>query len=221
MTGDDHVLIWTAAEIDDGKVPDGHAPHVASILGWARDFLVSSHPDLGRSGPVCPYTQPSLRKGLFYLASLTSGSGGHDLPAAVEGLRTWYERLSTTLSTSDQELLTILLVLPQLDFDDSTELDELQRKAKDGFVADGLMIGQFHPVCDEPGLWNHDFKPLRAPIPLLAIRKLVVFDLPFVMDTDVHAESYLERFAPDIPTRIRDQLVKRVASKNNLQTANG
>jgi hypothetical protein len=222
MTGDDQVLIWTAAEVDDGKVPEEYLPPVAEILAWARDFLVSSHPDLGRSGPVCPYTQPSLRKGLFYLASLTDSGSGEDYGAAVEGLRSWYERLSAQLSSSDQELLTILLALPQLDFDDSTELDELQRKAKDGFVADGLMIGQFHPVCDEPGLWNHDFKALRAPVPLLAIRKLVVFDLPFVMDTDVHAESYLERFAPDIPTRIRDQLVKRVASqKNNLQTANG
>jgi hypothetical protein len=222
MTGDDQVRIWTAAEVDDGNVPAEHFPYVREILVWARDFLVSAHPDLGRSGPVCPYTQPSLRKGLFYLASLADTSSGADVGAAVEGLREWYERLSTSLSTSDQELLTILLVLPQLDYDDSTSLDEVQRKAKDSFVADGLMIGQFHPVCDEPGLWNHDFKPLRAPVPLLAIRKLVVFDLPFVMDTDVHAESYLERFAPDIPTRIRDQLVKRVAGqKKNLLTANG
>jgi uncharacterized protein DUF6875 len=222
MTGDDEVRIWTAAEVDDGQVPAGHLPYVREILAWARDFLVSSHPDLGRSGPVCPYTQPSLRKGLFYLASLTDTSSGSDVGGAVEGLRTWYDQLSVSLSAADQELLTILLVLPQLDYRDSTVLDEVQGKAKDGFVADGLMIGQFHPDCDEPGLWNHDFKALRAPVPLLAIRKLVVFDLPFVMDTDVHAESYLERFAPDIPTRIRDQLVKRVASqKNDLQTANG
>ncbi|TCO52842.1 DUF6875 domain-containing protein [Actinocrispum wychmicini] len=223
MTGDDQVRIWTAAEVDDGQVPAEQLPPVREILAWARDFLVSAHPDLGRSGPVCPYTQPSLRKGLFYLASLVDTGTGTDVGEVVEGLRTWYEDLSQPLSTSDQELLTILLVLPQMDHQDSTELDEVQRKAKARFVADGLMIGQFHPVCDEPGLWNHDFKALRAPVPLLAIRKLVVFDLPFVMDTDVHAESYLERFAPDIPTRIRDQLVKRVAknNNNNLQTANG
>lgn len=221
MTGDDQVRIWTAAEVDDGQVPAEYLPPVREILEWARDFLVSAHPDLGRSGPVCPYTQPSLRKGLFYLASLVDTGTGADVGEVVERLRTWYEDLSSPLSTSDQELLTILLVLPQMDYTDSTELDEVQRKAKARFVADGLMIGQFHPVCDEPGLWNHDFKALRAPVPLLAIRKLVVFDLPFVMDTDTHAESYLERFAPDIPTRIRDQLVKRVAKNNNLQTANG
>jgi hypothetical protein len=212
------VLIWTAAEVDDGKVPAEHLPYVREILAWSRDYLVSSHKELGRSGPVCPYTQPSLRKGLYYLAAAETT----DISAAIEGLRAWHAKLSATLSADDQELLTILLALPHLDYTDSTELDDLQRSAKDHFVADGLMIGQFHPVCDEPGLWNAKFKALRAPLPLLAVRKLVVFDLPFVIDTETHAESYLQRFAPDIPTRIRDQLVKRVSTpSDDLAAANG
>ncbi|MET0233769.1 MAG: DUF6875 domain-containing protein [Kibdelosporangium sp.] len=217
MTADDQVLIWTAAEVDDGVVPAEHLPHVREILNWSREYLVTSHKDLGRSGPVCPYTQPSLRKGLFYLAAVRTP----DVSAAIEGLRAWHGRLSASLSEDDQELLTILLALPHLDYTDSTELDDLQREAKDHFVADGLMIGQFHPECDEPGLWNAHFKALRAPLPLLAVRKLVVFDLPFVIDTETHAESYLQRFAPDIPTRIRDQLVKRVSSPSDLAEAKG
>lgn len=210
----DQVRIWTAAQVDDGHVPDQHLPPLREILAWARDYLVSSHPDLGRSGPVCPYTQPSLRKGLFYLAAVdsTGVDAPADMDAAIDGLRSWHERLSENLSETDSELLTILLALPHLDYTDSTELDQLQRKAKDFFVADGLMIGQFHPVCAEPGLWNARFMALQSPVPLLAIRKLVVFDLPFVIDSDSHAESYLQRFAPDIPTRMRDQLVKRVVT---------
>jgi hypothetical protein len=205
----DQVRIWTAAQVDDGHVPDQHLPPLREILAWARDYLVSSHPDLGRSGPVCPYTQPSLRKGLFYLAAVDDAA---DMDAAIDGLRSWHEQLSENLSETDSELLTILLALPHLDYTDSTELDQMQRKAKDFFVADGLMIGQFHPVCAEPGLWNAQFMALQSPVPLLAIRKLVVFDLPFVIDSDSHAESYLQRFAPDIPTRMRDQLVKRVVT---------
>jgi hypothetical protein len=72
------------------------------------------------------------------------------------------------------------------------------------------MIGQFHPVCDAPGLWNPDFKALRAPVPLLAIRKLVVFDLPFLVEHKAHAESYIRRFAPEIPPRVRKQLAQRM-----------
>ena len=201
------VLFWSAAEVDAGDVPAEHQPHVAEILAWARKYLVSPHPELGRNGPVCPYTQPSLHKGLFHLAAL---DGEGDVNQAVEGLRGWYERIGAALSAADRELLTVLLVLPHLDFDDASELDELQRVAKDKFVEDGLMIGQFHPVCDAPGLWNPDFKALRAPVPLLAIRKLVVFDLPFLVEHKEHAESYIRRFAPDIPPRIRKQLAQRL-----------
>ncbi|MEU8635432.1 DUF6875 domain-containing protein [Amycolatopsis sp. NPDC048633] len=220
MIGDHDVHIWTAAEVGAGAVPAEHLPYVREILAWAGRYLVSSHPDLGRNGPVCPYTQPSLHKGLFHLAALTAANGETDVRDAIESLRSWYERLSSRLPPADRELLTILLVLPQLDHHDATALDDLQREAKDKFVADGLMIGQFHPVCDQPGLWNDEFKALRAPVPLLAIRKLVVFDLPFLMDSAVHAESYFRRFAPDIPPRIRDQLVKRLAgTEKSLQTA--
>jgi len=201
------VLFWSAAEVDAGDVPDEHLPPVQAILAWARRYLVSPHPELGRNGPVCPYTQPSLHKGLFHLAAL---SGEGDVGAAVESLRGWYERLGATLPAADRELLTVLLVLPHLDHTDAGGLDELQRVAKDKFVEDGLMIGQFHPVCDAPGLWNPEFKALRAPVPLLAIRKLVVFDLPFLVDHKAHAESYIRRFAPEIPPRIRKQLAQRL-----------
>jgi hypothetical protein len=218
MIGDDRVRIWTAAEVDAGQVPAEQRGPVGEILAWARRYLVTSHPELGRSGPVCPYTQPSLHKGLFHLAAL-AGAGGGGIAEAVEGLRSWYEKLATELSGPDRELLTILLVLPHLDPRSSAELDAVQRQAKDRFVADGVMIGQFHPACDQPGLWNPRFPALRAPVPLLAIRKLVVFDLPFLMDSAVHAESYLRRFAPDIPPRIRDQLVRRVTGREAVRSS--
>ncbi|MGX7829494.1 DUF6875 domain-containing protein [Actinokineospora sp. 24-640] len=209
MNGDDRVLIWTAAEVERGAVPYRHRHRLAAVLRWSQDFLVSSHPDLGRTGPVCPYTQPSLRKNLFYLALSANPAG--DLGATVAGLRSWYEKLAADLSEDDRDLLTVLMVLPHLDHTDSTALDRLQRAAKDEFVADGLMIGQFHPVCDEPGLWNPAFRPLRAPVPLLAVRRMLVFDLPFLVEDDTHLDAYLRLFAPDIPARVRDQITTRLA----------
>ncbi|MBW5481273.1 DUF6875 domain-containing protein [Streptomyces bambusae] len=210
MRGDDLIMSWSAGEVARGEVPAPYAAPLQPVLLWSRDFLVSSHPELGRTGPVCPYTQPSLRKDLFHLALPSPDC--EDLSSAVDSLRTRHAKLSAPLSPEDRELLTILLVLPDFDPTDSVELDELQRKAKDEFVAEGLMIGQFHPVCEEPGLYNESFRPLRSPIPLLAVRKLLVFDLPFLVGDDAHMDHYLQRFAPEIPTRIRDQLVDRVVA---------
>lgn len=199
----DKVLIYSAAEVARGSL----APELTQVLAWARSYLVSPNPDLGRSGPVCPYTQPALQRDLFYLAMSTG-----DVLEAVDYLRGWYETAAATLPTADREILTVLLVLPHLDPVDPTPLDDLQREAKDDFVENGLMIGQFHPACEAPGVWNPHFRPLRAPIPLLAIRKLVVFDLPFLVDKRSHLDSFLRRFAPDIPSRIRGQLTARLVA---------
>jgi hypothetical protein len=216
VTLDAQVLLFTAGQVERGEAPAEHRPHLTRILHWAKTFLVAGHPELGRTGPVCPYTQPSLRRDLFHLASPADPRGPVDGPAVIAGLRAVYERLSAGLGQADLELLTLLVVLPQLDHQDSTELDLLQRKAKDEFVAEGLMIDQFHPSCPEPGLWNPDFRPLRSPVPLLAVRKLLVFDLPFLIDSDLHVDSYLRRFAAEIPTRIRYQLVSRLATASML-----
>ncbi|MFF7995009.1 DUF6875 domain-containing protein [Kitasatospora xanthocidica] len=201
--------VFSAERIDAGDA--GAHPEAVEVLHWARRFLTAAHPDLGRSGPVCPYTQPSLRRGLFHIAVADGDGGNGDLPALVGELRSRYDALLAELAEeSDRELLTVLLVLPGLDRADSTALDEAQRKAKDEFVEQGLMIGQFHPVCEEPGLWNRTFRPLRAPVPLLAVRKLLVFDLPFLTGDETHLNHYLARFAPEVPARIRDQLVTSV-----------
>lgn len=214
---DDQLLLWPASQVRRGEVPDPHREPLGEILRWTEEFLVSSHPELGRTGPVCPYTAPSLRKDLYYLGVPVDDGGGLDMPSVISRLRAWHGRLSADLSQEDDELLALLVVLPHLDHEDSTELDELQRKAKDEFVADGLMIGQFHPGCPEPGLWNRTFRPLRSPIPLLAVRRLLAFDLPF-LDREAHLDQYLRRFAETIPPRMRDQLVSRLA-QNQLRVA--
>jgi hypothetical protein len=45
----------------------------------------------------------------------------------------------------------------------------------------GLMLGEFHANNESPGLRNPDFRPLRSPIPMLAIRHMVDSDLPFLI----------------------------------------
>ena len=54
------------------------------------------------------------------------------------------------------------------------------------------MIGVFHANAQEPGLWNKDFRPLRAPIPLVVIRSLVVADFAFVLRHPLLAPAYFQ-----------------------------
>lgn len=199
--------LYAATEVDSGAGPD----ELRVILAWAQDFLVSSHPQLMRTGPVCPYTNPSLRRGLFYLACMPEVTDIGAIASTFGRIRERYREMAESMTDEDAELLTILVVFPGFDRTDSTELDALQRRLKDDFVADGLMIGQFHPVCDEPGLWNKEFRPLRSPVPLLAMRRMLVFDLPFLIEDERHFDAWLSRFAPQVPQRVRTQLTDRLA----------
>ena len=69
------------------------------------------------------------------------------------------------------------------DADAPAFIDAVQARLKPQFVADGLMLGQFHALNNEPGLHNQEFRPLRSPIPLLAIRFMVDSDLPFLTES--------------------------------------
>ena len=82
-------------------------------------------------------------------------------------------------------------------------LDALQARIKPDFVKVGLIVGQFHPRCMEPGLWNSGFRPLQASVPLLVIRHMVSSDFPFLSNTPGFRGAYLKRFAPDIPSSVR------------------
>jgi hypothetical protein len=72
------------------------------------------------------------------------------------------------------------------------------------------MVGQFHPACPQPGLWSEDFRPLQAPIPLLAIRHMVSSDLPFLMSDERHILEYMKRFAPGVPSHVLPALLGRM-----------
>jgi hypothetical protein len=64
--------------------------------------------------------------------------------------------------------------------DGAAMIDKVQARLKPYFVEMGMMLGEFHAGNESPGLRNPDFRPLRSPIPMLAIRHMVESDLPFL-----------------------------------------
>lgn len=200
----------------DGEMASPELADLRQIATWAVDFLNAPNQQLGRRGPVCPYTRLSMENNSFLLAR----AGEHDvqsIESTVDQYRRWFMELLGQLEGARQHLLTILVVLPGLDRTESGPLDALQSRLKDAFVRDGLMVGQFHPYCEQSGLWNEDFRPLRAPIPLLAIRRMVSSDLPFLLDSANQLSAYLNRFAPDIPSHVRRLLVARITNMTDQE----
>jgi hypothetical protein len=215
----DHGLtLYEPGDLGEGMASAAIAD-LREITTWAVEYLNAPNSRLGRRGPVCPYTRLSMDNNCFLLAWAGDEDDVQSIESTVDRYRGWFMELLEQSEGTCERLLTILVVLPAFDRTDPGPLDALQARLKDAFVSEGLMVGQFHPRCAQSGLWNEDFRPLTAPIALLAIRRMVASDLPFLLDSASHLSAYLDQFAPDIPCHVRRILAARITKATDQQTA--
>lgn len=114
----------------------------------------------------------------------------------------------------------IVLIFPFISLDEAPiMIDALQKAMKPKFVAEGLMVGEFHKLNNACGLHNDNFFPLRTPHPCLAIRNMVPSDIVFLNGSEFSAETrknmisrYLEKFGElsrnDEQSEVARQLLK-------------
>ncbi|MCX5340155.1 DUF6875 domain-containing protein [Streptomyces atratus] len=178
-----------------------HEESLREIVEWASSYLSRPHPEVGRKGHVCPFVKTSMNRELFYLA-VESGvpESSAETAEALRGYRDWFVELARRHGGAAQ-YTTILVLFPDLPRDRVVEIVEnTQELLKADYVSRGLMIGEFH---DGPpakgGLWNPEFRPLKSPVPLLAIRHMVPTDLPFLKDDPEQLAEYLRRYGKDTP----------------------
>lgn len=180
-------------------------PYVLAAAWWVENFLTKSDEKLGRDGPVCPFVQPAMDRGILWM-----GSCGLSNDAEVEEVRSAilpYREILTSCpplegSDADYVYKAVLIVLPKLHCREGFELvDRAQQVLKPDFVPHGLMVGQFHPFCEEPGVRNELFRPLKCPVAMLVLRYMTRYDLPFLA-APAYFNAYKARFGDDVPERL-------------------
>lgn len=190
--------IYTPLEI--GKIQQD-VPYLVEIMEWVQSFLAKPHPDLGRRGAVCPFVPHALKSNTIKLTVIHTKNLDQQ---QVEEIVVAYRDIFLELEPKERELAinkALLLIFPDIHIEDATKLiDGVQQKLKPFFVDAGLMIGEFHKRNQTPGQHNPNFRPLRSPIPLIAIRFMVESDLPFLQSVDDpslrirYLEAYLKHF---------------------------
>lgn len=164
-----------------------------TVARWIRNFLAQSSSLCGRSGPVCPYVPDSLAQGRLWLACSGAEGDGAVRTAIAIALSAFQERLTNTSSLDD--ILAVVVAFPLLKIpEDAPMLEAVHHSLKPAFVSQGLMLGQFYRTCSEPGLSNPSFRPLRSPVPLLAIRRMVITDIAFLRRDPDLLRHYRARF---------------------------
>jgi len=154
---------------------------LASVLEWMRAFLARSHPELGRKGAVCPFVPVALEQDSIWMAEIAEREPTLD---SISRVILYYRDLFlATEPTSGPDAINkaFLVIFPNLGAEGAGVVDEVQQLLKKDFVEKGLMLGEFHASNESPGLRNAEFRPLRSPIPMLAMRHMVDSDLPFLL----------------------------------------
>ncbi|PGH47026.1 DUF6875 domain-containing protein [Streptomyces sp. Ru87] len=194
-----------------------------TVAQWCEEFLAKPHPDLGRGGSVCPFIPKALSMNrVVFVVVHTENRAESEVDETIARYRQIFLDMEPV---SGQEAMdkAILVILPDVSEEDAPRMvDETHRRLKSDFVDSGLMIGKFHPRSEQGGLHNPGFRPLRSPVPLLAIRHMVDSDLPFLNRVDDPTqdrirflESYGQRFDGAEPSRWSEK-ARAALEKNRL-----
>lgn len=194
---------------------------------WVRDFLARPHPELGRKGSVCPFVPLSISIDSLWFAEVNDECPSFEsISESITAYRDIFLQMEPRTGPEAMQK-SFLIVFPTLAANGSAGaalVDKVQYALKKYFVDMGLMLGEFHSENDSPGLRNHDFRPLRSPVPMLAIRHMVESDLPFLMRETYPAperssflRSYLSRMGGTLqPAKFEQVLDRLIAAEIEL-----
>ncbi len=181
----------TMAELSAGS-GDETMRTCAELAHWVRSYLMRPHPDLGRPGPVCPFTNGADRLNLIRIACSAS-SDDIGVGAAMREALAAFAALQC--QKTQRHFRTVIVAFPHCaGAEGIAVLSRTQNRLRPLSIFGGKMIGLFEPQSQAAGLINPDFRPLRSPVPALAIRMLVANDAPFVLRNPLLAPLYLAKF---------------------------
>jgi hypothetical protein len=169
------------------------------LLVWAKKYLMREHESVNRPyapQTVCPFVEASVRANCLYMAF------HHDLdgrcPAAIADQVLEYIgpfKQAHPVAPNEQTLKALLIVFPQIKEEFLDALDVCHAMIKPTIVDSGLMVGQFHSKCEEPGIHNPAWAEIsRAPLPLMAMRHMVVHDIMFLENNEGWFRAYDANF---------------------------
>ncbi len=169
-------------------------PAMATLLGWVENYLMKGHPDLGRSGHVCPFTRQAARLDAVRLA--VDGAGPDQEKAVFARVRASFAALDAIpVAPGMSHYRTVIIAFPGCASREGVAmLQRVQSQHTLYSLKRFRMIGLMHADSQEAGLWNADFRPLRAPLPVIAVRHLVEHDAPFALRNPLLLLPYLFRF---------------------------
>ena len=190
---------------------DEHFEEYFRLVGdWLRDYVSGADQRVGRSGPVCPFVPRALaeRDVDIRMRCDLDGSSAAELDEELRAEIRAFGEEERPPHRSGVLLESRLIVMPRMGPPGWSCLDVVYANLKNFAVESGLMVGQFHPLCDERAVRNPDFRVSVAPVAMLAIRHMAPHDILFLHGSGRWFKEYDMRFGSHFQRgRIRDSLL--------------
>lgn len=176
------------------KTGDVGSADMAVLLSWINSYLMASHTELGRTGAVCPFTKQAAKIGTVRVA-LSSATPSQEQNAFAL-VRQAFDELNCIPSPKGMDhFRTVIIGFPAFESETGIAvLKKIQRAHRYYSLSRGRMLGLMYATSPDIGLWNRDFRPLRSPIPIIAVRHMVEHDAPFAAIHPALLLAYLTRF---------------------------
>lgn len=195
------------------------------ILEWVKANIAVPHDEVKRDTndqTVCPFVAPSIDNDQFYLVFHTEVTG-QSLEMARQIVLGYIHTFRDVGPWDERQQLTkaLLVVFPNLSEQDSQMLDVIKQSVKFSFVEKGLMLAQFHPTCDQRGVYNQGWRSQVSPHCFIAIRHMAFHDILFLGDEAQWFHQYNVRFGNKYnePEKLEDYEKRFVAMYQRAKTA--
>lgn len=186
------------------------------LVSWLENTITRPSPQLGRQGPVCPFVAPALHADAirFDLHYEVDGRDGAQMTDIIRSALRDFATTAEPTARSSTSLASRLVAFPDAIRDGWRRLDDIYRGLKDLSVAEGLMIGQFHPECDERAVRNPAFPVSRSPMALVAMRHMAPHDVLFLHEDRRWFEMYDARFGAHFRRgKVRDVFMRELYAR--------
>jgi hypothetical protein len=172
-------------------------PSAAALIGvaqWMRAYLTNAHPEFDRLGDVCPFADKAARADVFRIA-VSEARASDLLTIRRQMLDAFAAFDAIPYPRGMANFRSVIVAFPHCaDAEGIAGLAAVRKSLRQLSFAKARMVGVFHQSAEAPCLWSAAFRPLRSPIPLMAIRALVENDAAFVMRHPLLAPAYLRSF---------------------------
>jgi hypothetical protein len=200
--------------LDEARASSRTDDNLARLRDWVETYPMNTHPQLGRAGIVCPFTRLARKHDTMRLGICQSGP--EERANVFAAVRRGFQELEHIPATAETKALrTVVLGFPNCNSSDGiAAVYQAQKRHKTYAVLRFRMMGFMHPTSDSGGLWNPDFRPLLAPMPVLAIRYLVEQDAALIANHRLQWPPYFLKFGMPGVRRVLESRKTRSGQPN-------